>query len=58
MGKGDKRSKRGKIRIGTAGVSRPRKKKAPARKAGNKPAEGKKAGAKKASPKKASKKSE
>lgn len=58
MGKGDKRSKRGKIHIGTSGVSRPKKKKAPARKAGAKSAEGKKGGAKKASPKKASKKSE
>jgi 30S ribosomal protein S31 len=28
MGKGDKRSKRGKIHIGTSGVSRPKRKKA------------------------------
>lgn len=27
MGKGDKKSKRGKIRLGSSGVSRPRKKK-------------------------------
>ena len=29
MGKGDKRSKRGKIRIGSHGVTRPRRKKRP-----------------------------
>lgn len=45
MGKGDKRSKRGKIHIGTYGVKR--KRKAAAKKA---------AGAKKAAPKKAAKK--
>ncbi len=33
MGKGDKKTKRGKIHIGTSGVSRPKKKKAPAKKA-------------------------
>lgn len=45
MGKGDKKSKRGKIHIGTSGVSRPRKKKKPAKKAVTK-----------AAPKKAAKK--
>ena len=42
MGKGDKRTKRGKIHIGSTGVSRPKKK----------------AAAKKAAPKKAAKKAE
>jgi len=46
MGKGDKKSKRGKIHIGTFGVKRPRKK--AAKKAA--------APAKKAAPKKAAKK--
>jgi 30S ribosomal protein S31 len=57
MGKGDKRSKRGKIHIGTSGVARPKKKKAPVKKAADKPAEGKKAAPKKAA-KKAAKKAE
>lgn len=56
MGKGDKRSKRGKIHIGSTGVSRPKKKKA-AKKAASKAAP-KKAAAKKAAPKKAAKKAE
>lgn len=47
MGKGDQRSKRGKIHIGSFGNSRPRKKKS---------ASAKKATAKKAAPKKAAKK--
>ncbi|MCA6436780.1 MAG: 30S ribosomal protein THX [Bacteroidota bacterium] len=46
MGKGDKKTKRGKIHIGTSGVTRPKKKKKPV----------KKAEAKKAAPKKAAKK--
>ena len=45
MGKGDQRSKRGKIHIGTHGVTRLRKKKS-----------AKKTAAKKAAPKKAAKK--
>ena len=49
MGKGDQRSKRGKIHIGTHGVTRLRKKKS-AKKATTKVA------AKKAAPKKAAKK--
>ena len=49
MGKGDKRSKRGKIHIGSTGVSRLKKKK----KAAKKPAAPKKAAAKKAPAKKA-----
>lgn len=48
MGKGDKKSKRGKIHIGSTGVSRPRKKKKPAKKATTVVA--------KAAPKKAAKK--
>lgn len=52
MGKGDKRSKRGKIHIGSAGVSRPAKKKKPVKSAGSRPA----AAAKKATAKKATKK--
>ena len=58
MGKGDKRSKRGKIHIGTSGVSRPRRKKAPVKKTVEKPVETKKAAPKKAGAKKAAKKSE
>ena len=48
MGKGDQRSKRGKIHIGSHGVTRPRKKKAVKKAAGASP--------KKAAPKKAAKK--
>ena len=55
MGKGDKRSKRGKIHIGSTGVTRPKKKKA-ATKAASKTAPAK--AAKKAAPKKAAKKAE
>jgi 30S ribosomal protein S31 len=57
MGKGDKRSKRGKIRIGSTGVTRPRKKKKKAAKkeAPVKVAVPKKAAAKKAPAKKAAK---
>lgn len=55
MGKGDKRSKRGKIHIGTTGVSRPKKKKA-VKKAASKAAPAK--AAKKAPAKKAAKKAE
>lgn len=59
MGKGDKRSKRGKIHIGTSGVSRPRKKKkAPLKKTAEKAAGAKKAAPKKAGAKKAAKKAE
>jgi 30S ribosomal protein S31 len=47
MGKGDKKTKRGKIQIGSFGVKRPRKKAAPKKAA---------APAKKAAPKKAAKK--
>jgi ribosomal small subunit protein bTHX len=54
MGKGDKRSKRGKIHIGSTGVTRPKKKKSAKKSAAK--AETKKA-AKKA-PKKAAKKAE
>ena len=54
MGKGDKRTKRGKIHIGTTGVSRPKKKVA---KKSAEAAAPKKA-AKKAAPKKAAKKAE
>jgi len=50
MGKGDQRSKRGKIHIGTHGVTRLRKKKSA------KKAVAKGASAKKAAPKKAAKK--
>jgi len=50
MGKGDKRSKRGKIHIGSTGVSRPKKKAAP------KKSSAKSAAPKKAAPKKAAKK--
>jgi ribosomal small subunit protein bTHX len=55
MGKGDKRTKRGKIHIGSTGVSRPKKKKA-VKKAAKKAAPAK--AAKKAAPKKAAKKAE
>ena len=50
MGKGDQRSKRGKIHVGTHGVTRLRKKKAA------KKATTKKVATKKAAPKKAAKK--
>ena len=56
MGKGDKRSKRGKIHIGSTGVSRLKKKKV-VKKAAAKSAAPAKA-AKKAAPKKAAKKAE
>lgn len=55
MGKGDKRSKRGKIHIGSTGVSRPKKKKA-VKNAAKKAAPAK--AAKKAPAKKAAKKAE
>ncbi|HET6228403.1 MAG TPA: 30S ribosomal protein THX [Bacteroidia bacterium] len=54
MGKGDKKSRKGKITMGSYGVTRPRKK---AKKAASKAAP-KKAAAKKAAPKKAAKKAE
>ena len=50
MGKGDQRSKRGKIHIGTHGVTRLRKKKS-AKKAASKTATAKKAATKKAAKK-------
>jgi len=53
MGKGDKRTKRGKIHIGSTGVTRPKKAAKKAAKAAPK-----KEGAKKAAPKKAAKKAE
>jgi len=56
MGKGDKRTKRGKIHIGSTGVVRQKKKKA-AKKAATKAAPVK-AAAKKAAPKKAAKKAD
>jgi 30S ribosomal protein S31 len=56
MGKGDKRSKRGKIHIGSTGVTRPKKKKKVKSKATK--AVPKKAPAKKAPQKKAAKKAE
>jgi ribosomal small subunit protein bTHX len=56
MGKGDKRTKRGKIHIGSTGVTRLKKKKV-VKKAAAK-AEPKKAPAKKAPAKRAAKKSE
>lgn len=56
MGKGDKRTKRGKIHIGSTGVTRPKKSKA-AKKSAAKSAP-KKSAAKKAAPKKAAKKAE
>jgi 30S ribosomal protein S31 len=46
MGKGDKKSKRGKIHIGTFGVRRPRKKATKAAPAGNGAKASKKAGKK------------
>lgn len=52
MGKGDKKTRKGKIRLGSYGVSRPRKKKKTAAKAKSKPASAKKT-AKKAPAKKA-----
>ena len=55
MGKGDKRSKRGKIHIGSTGVKRPKKKKAAKKSAAAAP---KKAAAKKAPKKAAAKKAE
>ena len=56
MGKGDKKSRKGKIAMGSYGVTRPRKK---AKKAATKKATPKKAAApKKAAPKKAAKKAE
>ncbi len=54
MGKGDKKTKRGKIHIGSYGVIRPKKK--AVKKAAAKTA--KKAAPKKAAPKKAAKKAE
>lgn len=56
MGKGDKRTKRGKIHIGSTGVSRPKKKKVVKKSAAK--SETKKAPAKKAPAKKAAKKAE
>jgi 30S ribosomal protein S31 len=56
MGKGDKRTKRGKIHIGSTGVSRLKKKQS-AKKSSAKAAP-KKAAAKKSAPKKAAKKAE
>lgn len=58
MGKGDQRSKRGKIHIGSTGVTRPKKKKSATKSAATKSAAPKKAAAKKAAPKKAAKKAE
>ncbi|MBN8702451.1 MAG: 30S ribosomal protein THX [Bacteroidetes bacterium] len=63
MGKGDKKSKKGKIFKGSYGVSRPRKKKKtvvskPAAKKAAPKAEEKKAAPKKATAKKATKKAE
>ena len=58
MGKGDKRTKRGKIHIGSTGVTRPKKKKTtPTASAADKKAAPKKAAPKKAA-KKAAKKAE
>ena len=54
MGKGDKKSRKGKITMGSYGVTRPRKK---AKTSASKAAP-KKAAAKKAAPKKAAKKAE
>lgn len=56
MGKGDKKSRKGKIAMGSYGVTRPRKKATKA--ASAKSAAPKKAAAKKAAPKKAAKKAE
>jgi 30S ribosomal protein S31 len=61
MGKGDKKSRKGKISMGSYGVTRPRKKKtagAAAPKAAAPKAAKKAAAPKKAAPKKAAKKSE
>ena len=55
MGKGDKKSRKGKITMGSYGVSRPRK---VVKKAAKKAAAPKKAAAKKAAPKKAAKKAD
>ena len=55
MGKGDKRTKRGKIHIGSTGVVRQKKKKTAVKKTAKAPA---KAAPKKAAPKKADKKAE
>ena len=55
MGKGDKKSRKGKITMGSYGVLRPRKTAKPAT---AKTAAPKKAAAKKAAPKKAGKKAE
>ncbi|WP_317899058.1 30S ribosomal protein THX [Aurantibacillus circumpalustris] len=52
MGKGDKRTKRGKIHIGSTGVTRPKKKKTTTKAS----TADKKAAPKKAAPKKAAKK--
>lgn len=57
MGKGDKRSKRGKIHIGSTGVTRPKKKKA-VKKSAVKAVTTKAAAPKKAAAKKAAKKAE
>ena len=51
MGKGDKRSKRGKIHIGSSGVKRPKRKKVVKKAAAPKKAAPKKAAAKKAAKK-------
>ena len=57
MGKGDKRTKRGKIHIGSTGVTRLKKKKKAVKKVAAK-STAKKAPAKKAAAKKAAKKAE
>jgi 30S ribosomal protein S31 len=57
MGKGDQKTKRGKIHIGSTGVTRPKKKAAAKKTAANK-AKVEKAEPKKAAPKKAAKKAE
>jgi len=57
MGKGDKKTKRGKIHIGSTGVTRP-KKKAAAKKTATNKAKAEKAEPKKVAPKKAAKKAE
>lgn len=61
MGRGDKKSRKGKIQMGSYGVTRPRKKKKTVKAAAPKPAKkaaAKKAPAKKAPAKKAAKKAE
>lgn len=58
MGKGDKKSRKGKIFMGSYGVTRKRKKKVAAKKAAVKKAPAKKAAVKKAPAKKAAKKGE